>query len=380
MNSHYGKFLAVQFFVVSIVCISAAQGAELDRRGLEKALAAKMEQLRVPGMVVCVYQHDKPVAEFALGLADVEQRKPMTKDLHFRVASISKPCVGTVVLQLVDEGKLKLDDPVSKYLTDFPKGDKMTIRQLGNMTSGLFNYIQSPDVKKSFATEPERWWKTEELLRWSLMQSLDFEPGTSYHYGNTGTILLGEVVKKVTGNSISDEVEKRVIKPLGLTHTSIAKDNSLPEPHPQGYALGTDEGPFFNRGDKRFNVTKTSPSWWGAAGNMISTADDLVKLSKAMGTGSLISKESQAERIKWIKDPKDTSYSYGFCLENYEGCYGHDGDVPGFQCHMSYYPKQDASIVILTNLYGWSVRKNPSDDLKKVVREFGLPQDDASSN
>src|SRR5262245_43359289 len=91
MKLHHRRVLANLCVILSIACIAAAHGAELDRSGLEKALAAKMEQLRVPGMVVYVYQHDKPVVEFALGLADVENNKPMSKNLHFRVASISKP-------------------------------------------------------------------------------------------------------------------------------------------------------------------------------------------------------------------------------------------------------------------------------------------------
>ncbi len=351
---------------------------EVNEEALQQKLAAKMAELKVPGAVVGVFHNGKPIIRLSLGYADVPAKRPMTTDLNFRVASISKPCVGTVILQLVDEGKLALHEPVAKYIDGVPNGDKITIRHLGTMRAGVFNYIESKTVKQMFAKEPERLWKPEELLSASYQGKFYFEPGEGFHYANTNFLILGQIAEKVTGKSIEQLVTERVCKPLGMEHSFLAADNKLPKPHPRGYSWGTDDGPFFNRGEKLTDVTTTSPTWWGCAGSMVSNLDDLAKLAKPLATGKLISPQTHAEQVKWLAMDEAHakqygSEKYGFALEINEYGIGHDGDVPGFQSTMRYIPEHDATLIVLTNLYGWSIRTNPATHLAAVVKEECWP-------
>jgi D-alanyl-D-alanine carboxypeptidase len=381
-----GMFWAILFGMVGAAQLQAAEPSRtkaetttaavpviVKQESLARKLEAKMADLKIPGAVVGIYQASKPVAKLSLGYADVSAKRPMTSDLYFRVASISKPCVGTVILQLVDEGKLALDDPVDKYLEGVPGGNKLTIRHLGTMRAGVFNYIESKTVKQMFAQEPERLWKPTELLSAAYQGKAYFEPGAGFHYANTNFLILGQIAEKITGKSIEELVSERVCKPLEMKHSFLAVDNKIPEPHPRGYSWGTDDGPFFNRGEKLTDVTATSPSWWGCAGSMISNLEDLAKLAKPMATGGLVSARSFAEQTKWLAmDDKHADPSgvekYGFAIEMSELGIGHDGDVPGFQSTMRYFPEYDTTLIVLTNLYGWSIRTNPASHLAGIVK------------
>jgi D-alanyl-D-alanine carboxypeptidase len=343
-----------------------------DRGKLEAKLAAKLKEVKAPGGLVGVYRPGKPDWEFALGKADADSGKAMTTDCHFRIASVSKVFVGTAVLLLAGEGKLSLDDPIARYVKGVPNGDKVTLRHLGSHRSGLFNHIESAAVKKAFASDPVRWWTIEELLQAPLAAKPYFEPDGGHHYSNANTVLLALAVAKAAGQPWDDVVRERVLKPLGLKHTTIPKDNKLPEPHCEGYALGQKDGPFFKRGDVRHKVTGTSPSWWGPAGNMISTLGDLRKAAKPLATGELLTPAMRKELHRWTKADQ-AGFEYGFHIERTRGMVGHDGDVPGFQTLMYYLPERDAVVVAMTNLYGWSVRDMPANRLALVAVEECFP-------
>lgn len=359
--------------VAGLAFVLSSRADEVEtKKPLEKLLRAEFEKTKAPGAIVGVYRAGKPVLELALGKADVENDRAMTTDCHFRIASITKWLLGMALLTLVDEGKVSLDDVISKYVKGVPNGDKITLRHLGSHRSGLFNHIESKRVKAMFAAKPEKWWTIEEVLLVPLKAKTYFEPGGGHHYSNANTVLLALVIEKVTGKKWSDEVAARVIMPLGLKNTTIPTDNTLPKPYCEGYALGTKDGPFFHRGNVRYNVTKTSPSWWGPAGNMISTLGDLAKAAKPLATGKLLKEATRKELHGWTKADQK-GYEYGFHVERVKGMIGHDGDVPGYQCLLYYLPEHDAVVVAMVNLYGWSVRDMPANRLAKVAVEQCFP-------
>jgi len=362
--------------LASWLLLGSSRGAEPPaQRQIEQQLDELRSQLKVPGAVIGVWSRDRPPLRMALGLADVEHKTPMDTACAFRIASISKVFVGQVVLQLAGEGKLAVDDPISKFVPDVPHGDQITLRHLANHRSGLFNHIESREVKDRFAAEPERIWTEQELLSFSLKAPTYFAPGEQHHYSNANTVLLAQAIEKATGRRWAEEVRDRILKPLELTHTLIPSDNALPDPHAEGYALGTTEGPFFHRGDKLINVTRTSPSWWGPAGSMISTLDDLRRAAPALARGDLLSQPMRAELHRWT-EADQSGFEYGFHIERVRGAIGHDGDVPGYQTVMLYFPELDATVVALTNLYGWSVRGMPADRLAWLAAEehLGVPR------
>lgn len=356
--------------LLMLVLTAAARGDE----SLTAKLAAKMAELKVPGAVVRVERPGHPPLALALGTADFAANRPMTPDCHFRVASISKVFVGQAVLALVDDKAVSLDDPISKYVPGVPNGDAITLRHLGTHRSGLFNHIRSADVKAAFAKDPVKAWSDDEILAFSLKQPVAFSPGEKHDYSNANTVLLAKVVEKVTGKPWADAVRSRVIGPLGLKRTTVPADNRMPEPFARGYAYGAEAGPFFKRGEVRHDVTLTSPTWWGPAGCLISTADDLAVAAKAFATGQLLKSAGKAELFRWT--PADQAgFEYGFHVEKFPGgAVGHDGDVPGYQCFAAHHPELGATVVVLTNVYGWSIRDMPADRIAMLLMEevFGL--------
>jgi D-alanyl-D-alanine carboxypeptidase len=333
---------------------------------LGRALRPAFERLNAPGALVGVYRTGKPPLRFAFGLADAETKRAMTPDCHFRIASVSKVFVGTALLTLVDEGKVSPDDAIGNYVPEVPNGDRITLRHLATHRSGLFNHIESPDVKKAFAADPSKIWKENELLAFARKGKTYFDPGKDHHYSNANTVLLAKVIEKVTGKPWRDEVARRVIAPLKLKHTLIPSDNTLPKPFAEGYALGGETTPFFVRGKKQHRVTLTSPSWWGPSGNLISTLDDLGAAMKPLGTGSLLNDKGRRELHTWTKADQP-GFEYGFHLERVKGRLGHDGDVPGYQTFAYYFPEQDVTVVACVNLYGWSVRGMPANTLGEAA-------------
>jgi D-alanyl-D-alanine carboxypeptidase len=344
-----------------------------DCAGLKEAVTKAWQQTRMPGAVVGVFRPGKPDSIILLGYSDAEKRVPMSADLHFRVGSISKVFVGQTLLSLIDDGLVSADDPISKYVDDVPNGDKITIRLLGNHRAGIFNIIESKAIKNLFAGDPRKWWSEDELLRYSLAAPPYFNPGEKHHYSNAHTALLARTIAKVTGRPWQDVVEERVFRRLNLKNTSIARSNDLPVPFSRGYAFGGEQTPFFVRGETRHDVTHTSPSWWGAAGNAISTLHDLSRAAKPLATGALLGSKGKRELLAWT--PADQpGFEYGFHIERHRGWVGHDGDVPGFQSAMYYSPEHDTVIVGLGNVYGWSVRGMPTSVLVLAAVDHLFPQ------
>jgi D-alanyl-D-alanine carboxypeptidase len=366
--------LAVALGAATLVPLAPAADAPADeKKGLEAVVTEAWKKTKLPGAVVGVYRAGKPPLVVAVGHADADKKAPMTPDCHFRIASLSKVFVGTAVLTLIDEGKVSADDTIDKFVKGVPNGDKVTLRHLATHRAGVFNLIESKTMKEKFAAAPQKWWPEDELLGIALNAPAYFEPGAKHHYSNAHTVLLAKVLEKATGKRWQDEVAARVLKPLGLKRTSVATDNKLPVPFARGYALGGEKTPFFVRGDIRHDVTDTSPSWWGAAGNMVSTADDLGVAVKALATGALLKDKGKKELLAWTKADQD-GFEYGFHIEKVDGMIGHDGDVPGYQTAMYYLPEHDASVVALGNLYGWSVRGMPTNGVLKAAVAHCFPQ------
>ena len=198
---------------------------------LESEISQKMKDGVIPGAVVLIEKGGEGRWLQAFGTST--EGVPVKTDDYFRVGSNTKTMTATVILQLMQEGKLKLDDPVSKYYSGVPNGDTITIAQLLGMRSGLPNYTYDP----AFVKQPQKVWKPEELLALSFAKPVDFAPGAQFEYSNANYIVLGLIIEKLTGMSAPDAFQKRIFEPLGLKHTSLPAltDNKIPDPHAHGY-------------------------------------------------------------------------------------------------------------------------------------------------
>ncbi|HSJ45138.1 MAG TPA: serine hydrolase domain-containing protein [Euzebyales bacterium] len=227
-------------------------------------------------------------ARFIVSGRDAEE--PVAADARFRVGSITKTFVATVVMQLADEHRLRLDDPLLRYVPASPWGD-VSLRQLLRHTGGVPDHTLAAGFADALLDKPERRWTTAEVLDLVADRDRDFAPGTAYAYSNTGYVLLGQVIQAVTGQPWARVVRQRIIEPLGLGDTSIA---GVDDP-----ATDTISGWFDTSGDG-FDDPVTGP--WpaldtteGPAGALVSTAPDLVRFARALFEGDLVSRDARRE-------------------------------------------------------------------------------------
>jgi CubicO group peptidase (beta-lactamase class C family) len=215
---------------------------------------------------------------------------PANLRMHFRIGSIAIPYVIDLLLQLQDEGRLSLDDPVSKWLPTLPDADRVTLRMLANSTSGYADWVQeNPSFLDALYADVFRQWQTSELLEIALARPRLCEPGACFHYAHTNFIILGMVIQDVTGKPAEKLLRRRVLRPLGLHNSRISALPAIPSPVLHAYTV--DRGPYEDS-------TFWSPSWTIAASMiMTGTIGDVIRSAKALGTGALISKAAARERI-----------------------------------------------------------------------------------
>ena len=308
---------------------------------LTETIPKEMEKASVPGAIVGIWKDGEAPYVRAFGVRDTATGEPMATDLYTRIGSVTKSFTTTAILQLVDEGKLGLDDPISKYVPGVPNGDKITIRQLAAMRSGLFSY--SDETNSMVLSQPQRQWTPQEVLEIAFRHPPLFPPGTDFDYSNTNTVLLGLVVEKVSGQSLNTYIEEHLTRPAKLEHTLFPTDAALPSPHTHGY-LKTPEG-------KVVDTTDWDPSWGWAAGHMVSTVDDLHIWARDLATGKLLSPATQREREQsfMLAPSEGTGSLYGLGVENQNGWIGHNGNISGYQTYAYYLPPERTTMVVIVN-------------------------------
>ncbi len=326
----------------------------------------EMAKLLVPGAVVLIRNQEMEYAQ-AFGTRTLGKNEPVTIDDNFRIGSNTKTMTGTVLLQLVQEGLLSLDDPVSSFRDDIPNGENIKISQLMDMSSGLFNYTELASFNKLMDDEPLKVWQPEELLALGIAEPPYFAPGEDFHYSNTNTVLFALIAEQLTGKSIGDLITERIYAPLGLTKTVFPaiEDAKLPDPHPRGYMYGTNvstiETSVLSDADQKAaregsllpnDVTDVNPSWAWAAGAVSSTASELAIYVEALVGGGLLDPAMQEKRLASLKPPigHPATAQYGLALAKFGTFIGHDGTLPGFQSFMGHDPDLGMTLIVFTNL------------------------------
>jgi D-alanyl-D-alanine carboxypeptidase len=270
-------------------------------------------------------------AGIAAGYADLRNRTPMHATDGFRIASVTKTFVATVVLELEAEHRLDIDEPVERWLPGLvPNGTAITIRELLNHTSGLFDYVEDDAHTQAVIADPGRRWSPHELLSVASAHPLLFRPGTSWFYSNTNYVVLGLVVEAVTGRPLGEELQARIIDPLQLRATSFDVDPVIRDPFAHGY-VGPHPGLPIAAGTLLDITTLLSPSFGWGAGNMASNAVDVTRFFVALLGGQLLPPAQLAE----MKMGSPANRNYGLALRKaYTSCgtaYGHEGDFPGYR-------------------------------------------------
>jgi D-alanyl-D-alanine carboxypeptidase len=267
----------------------------------------------------------------AAGYADLGTRTPMRANDGFRIASVTKTFVATVVLELEAEHRLDIDDPVERWLPGLvPNGDVITIRELLTHTSGLFDYAADDAHTQAVIADPGRRWSPHELLSVAFAHSPLFRPGTSWFYSSTNYVVLGLVVEALTGRPLGQELQARILDPLQLEATSFDVDVAIHDPFAHGY-LGPHPGLPIAAGTLLDITTLLSPSFGWGAGNMASNAADVTRFFVALLRGQLLPPAQLAE----MKTGSLANSDYGLGLRKaHTSCgtaYGHEGDFPGYR-------------------------------------------------
>jgi D-alanyl-D-alanine carboxypeptidase len=297
---------------------------------------------RVPGAVVAVRQAGGAETILASGIDDLAQHTAMNASDRFRVGSVTKTMVATVVLQLADEHALGLDDLVATWLPGVvPNASRITIRQLLNHTSGEFNYTEDTQFLAALGADPQHAWTPEELIAVANSHPVAFPPGASdrWLYSNTNYVLLGMILEKVTGASLSAMLQSRIFDRLALSSTFFATTSVTPVPFSRGYIDFA--------GMSNVDVASVlSPTSAWAAGAVVSNAHDLATWSEALASGALLSAATQTDRLTVVVASGLDGYGLG--VQTFARWVGHAGEIFGYET-MMYSKPQVGTIVVLVN-------------------------------
>jgi len=307
------------------------------------ALLSGLIETNDPGLAVLVAQNGKILFEKCYGLADREHHVPVIPQTTFRIGSIGKQFTASAILKLQEKGKLSVNDKLSKYIPDFPRGDEVTLRHLLTHTSGIHSYTE----KDGFMGRVTSAIKPDDLINSFKNDPYDFDPGKKWHYDNSGYFLLGRIVEKVSGQSYGDFLQKNFFEPLGMTNTGVYRAH-LGLPHEAlGYSL---EGAEFT------DAVNWDMSWAGGAGMLYSTVEDLFRWNEGIFNDRVLDAASLKAAFTPVKTSEnqlnsDTGYGYGWFIFRHRGLLEiwHGGGLNGFLTQLLRVPDEKFTVTVLAN-------------------------------
>ena len=357
---------------------SAPNVPALTAGRLDRALARAQKALLLPGVEATVIFADGSTWNGAAGLADVTAGRPVEPGTPFAAASVTKTFTSALILRYVDQGLVKLDDRLARWLPDWPNARKITIRMLLNHTSGIRDYFRNPKLDLALNKDKTRSWTSAEILESYVPKGAAFPPGTSWSYSNTNYLLLGVVAAKVGGAPWEELVRRELIEPLGLDNTYVQAVELPPVapalayriidgfygPTPQARTDGSTVVPF------RSVITAA-----GSAGAIASTAGDLARWARALygGTG-VVSAATRREMLTFVKAylyGTVTSYGLGVSRVGFDGhpAYGHTGALVGTRAAIRYFPREKVTVAVLFNRETFV-----GDDVVRILARNILPK------
>jgi D-alanyl-D-alanine carboxypeptidase len=347
------RLAAVRRALVALVLICAialpatasAAFSPKERKQLAAIVRQQMTELRQPGVNVGIWIPGKGAWVRSFGVADRKTGRKVRVGDRFRIASVTKTFTATAILQLVDQDKLSLDDPLESFIPGIANGSQITIRNLLGMTSGIYDYTMDEQFGKDFDANPSMPFDLDDVIAIVKRHQPEFAPGEKVAYCDTNYYFLGAILEQVTGLSLPDVIRTQILEPLKLGETSYPTTTGMPSPFAHGYFAGDDgKGPFRD-------VTRLNPAAGGAAGAMISTLADLRVWARVLATGTLLSPELHAQQLQFgtIPNPGGVEIGYGLGIFKLGDFIGHNGAIYGYSTAMFYLPSRKATIVILGN-------------------------------
>lgn len=323
---------------------ASAQAPATDEQAQFRQILDASYSADEPGVAVIVTRGGEPIYTDGIGIANAQTGAPITADTIFRYASISKQFAAATVMQMVDDGLLSLDDPLAKFLPDYPAaGAAATVRQLLNHTSGIKSYTGIPGWMVPANTA--RAWTNDNLIAEFADQPMDFAPGESFAYNNSAYILIGAIIESVAGRPWYEEVDARIAGPLGLTTLGYRTDEGALAGFATGYTSGGEAG---------FTPAQAvHPSVPGPAGALSGTVADMARWAAALHGGDVVSAASYAQMIAPTTLPDGETVPFGFGLVSSDlrgrDAIGHSGGIFGFVTDSIYLPEEDVFVAVFAN-------------------------------
>ena len=348
-------FVAVMLLVCLVPVGSVAGTTEKEPdmgQTLQGLLDQQVEEQSVLGMGMAVQLEDGTLIEKASGYSDPSGETSYSVDTRTLTGSLTKTFTAVVVMQLVEERKLSLDDTIKAWFPDQPNADKITVRMLLSHTSGINNYLDSPEVREKAS---EEWAPMDLVAEANKLGSVGEPGGSDGFYSNTNFILLGLIIEKATGNSWSEEVKSRIIESLGLRNTVYVDEESALVAVAGGYVKTAD-------GYQNLSGAWHSSIGW-SAGAISSTVSDLISYASALFKGDLFESRETLEEMLQPLASQDfggglvADFGLGLMRIQTQGMtiWGHPGDVPGYAAFMGYDPDTGATLAATVNTLGGNV-------------------------
>jgi len=329
---------------------------------VDSLVKAYMAETHAPGLSVAVIRGRDTLMMAGFGLADRAKGRPATPATIYEIGSITKQFTSAAIMRLVDQHKLSIDDEMSKYLPQIPlHGNRVTIRNLLTHTSGIHSYTEVPAWQPHWGDDLA----PDSIMGFVAKDTFDFAPGTRYKYDNSGYVLLGMVIEKVSGQPYAKFLENEIFKPLKLTHTSYCPSHPTDPAFAAGYSKDGD-------GVKpAAYLSLTQPF---AAGALCSTVGDLVMWERALTSGKVVSPESFAlmSTPATLNDGQKIHYGFGLVPGEMSGhaFINHSGGIPGFATMEYYFPADSLAVVVFTN-YDSASPNVLAGNIARIV--YGLP-------
>lgn len=345
MNRKSYMQVAIILMMVFVTLLVQAQPAKT------KAMTSEFDKLLSeqfkPGETGCaalVAVKGEIIYKKAFGMADLELNVPMQADMIFRVGSITKQFTAIAILQLMEQGKLSLQDDITSFIPDYPtQAYKITIEHLLTHTSGIKSYTGTPDFQKYIREDLS----PAEIIDKFRNLPMEFSPGAKWNYNNSGYILLGYIIEKASGKTYAEYIEENLFRPAGMTSTSYGNDKNIIKNRASGYQP---------EGDKTVNADYLSMLLPYSAGSIMSTVEDLFRWNRALISYKLVKKETLEKAFTEYKlsDGKGSSYGYGWFLRQLQGSptIEHGGAINGFLCNALYLPGEDIFVAVFSNSTG----------------------------
>lgn len=326
--------------------IATPQDRAVFATRVDSLVKAYMAESHAPGVSVAVIRSRDTIVFAGFGLADIDAHRPATAATIYEIGSNTKQFTAAAIMRLADQHKLSIDDELSKYLPQIPlHGNRVTIHELLTHTSGIRSYTEVKAWRSHWAEDLT----PDSIMGFVAKDTFDFAPGTRYKYDNSGYILLGMVIEKVSGQPYAKYLESQFFNPLGLTHTSYCPSHTTDPEFAAGYSK-KDDGVMPHE-----YLSLTQPY---AAGSLCSTVGDFVEWQRDLAAGKVVSPESFTLMSTDASLINGQQIHYGFGLVPGETLghknFSHSGGIPGFTTMAYYFPADTLNVVVFSNYDGAS--------------------------